>query len=39
MTIAPIIPISRPQPFDDPAYLYELKYAESNADDPHYEVS
>ncbi len=26
MTIAPIIPISRPEPFDDPAYLYELKY-------------
>jgi len=27
MTITPIIPISRPNPpFDDPAYLYELKY-------------
>jgi len=26
MTIAPIIPISRPEPFDDPGYLYEFKY-------------
>jgi ATP-dependent DNA ligase len=26
MPISPIIPIPRPDPFDDPAYLYELKY-------------
>ncbi len=26
MNLAPIIPISRPDPFDDPRYLYELKY-------------
>jgi bifunctional non-homologous end joining protein LigD len=26
MPIHPIIPISRPEPFDDPGYLFELKY-------------
>jgi len=26
MIFSPIIPISRPDPFDDPGYLYELKY-------------